>query len=359
MRLKKKVKRALIVSLAILGSGFVTVGGVYQYQISPMSKSSEKVTVEIPSGTGKMEIGEILEENDLIHSKHFFVLYLKLTGNSSLKASVYELDKNMNLKEIVNILTEGNNYNPDNVTITFQEGMNIRQVATLISEKTNHSYEEVMEKMQDESFIDSLIEKYWFLTDEIKNEDIYYPLEGYLFPNTYQFADKDVSIEDIITTMLDEMGDVLKEDEQEIEKSSFSIHQLLTLASIVELEGVSDDDRDMIAQVFYNRLDAGWSLGSDVTACYAFQIDIENCNDNVDYAQYNPYNTRSAAMAGKLPVGPICNPSKNSILGSITPQEHDYYYFVADKYKKVYFTKTEQEHLSVIDEIKSKGEWPW
>lgn len=359
MRLKKKVKRALIISLAVLGGGLVTVGGVYQYQISPMSKTSEKVTVEIPSGTGTIEIGKILKENDLIHSKNFFVLYLKLTGKSNLKASVYELDKNMNLKEIVGILTEGNNYNPDNVTITFQEGMNVRQIATLISEKTSHSYEEVMDKMQDDIFIDSLIEKYWFLTDEIKNEEIYYPLEGYLFPNTYQFASKDVSIEEIITTMLDEMGKVLKEEEQEIKKSSFTIHQLLTLASIVELEGVNDDDRDMIAQVFYNRLDAGWSLGSDVTACYAFQIDIENCNDNVDYAQYNPYNTRSIEMAGKLPVGPICNPSKNSILGSVMPKEHDYYYFVADKYKNVYFTKTEQEHLAVIDEIKSKGDWPW
>lgn len=333
--------------------------GIYEYQISPVSDSSEKVTLEIPTGTSTKEIGKLLKESGLIRNQDFFVLYVKLNGKSSLKASTYEFSPNMGLEKIVNALVEGNHYNPDNVTITFKEGMNIRQIAILISENTNHTYEEFMAKMTDMEYIDALIDQYWFLTDEIKNEAIYYPLEGYLFPNTYQFQNKDVMIEEIIKTMLDEMDDVLTQDKAKIEKSNFTIHQLLTLASVVELEGVGEEDRDMIAQVFYNRLESGWSLGSDVTACYAFQVDIKNCNDNVDYNKYNPYNTRSSQMAGKLPIGPICNPSLNSILGSISPKDHDYFYFVADKYKKVYFTKTEKEHLAIIQEIKNKGEWPW
>ncbi len=359
LKLKKKVRNTIIIIpialIALLGILFL----VYQYQLSPISKNDDAVIVEIPAGTNTEEIGTILSKNHLIRSKNFFVLYLKLNKINTIKASTYELNENMSLPEIVKIISKGNSYNPDAITITFKEGLNVRQIAQLIADTTNHSYEEVMTVMQDGDFIDRMIDEYWFLTDEIKNSDIYYPLEGYLFPNTYQFMNKEVSIEEIITTMLDEMDQVLTEDQKEISKSNLSIHELLTLASIVELEGVGDTDRDMIAGVFYNRLAAGWSLGSDVTACYAFQVNIDECNDDVDYTKYNPYNTRSSAMAGKLPVGPICNPSKNSILGSISPKEHDYYYFVADKYKKVYFTKTEQEHQQKIAEIKKRGDWPW
>lgn len=359
MRLKRKVRNILIIILVFLGVLLISLFGVYQYMVSPVSNSKESIVVEIPSGTSSSEIGKILEDKGLIRNHDLFVLYIKLTKQTSLKASTYEFSPNMGLEKIVKILVEGNSYNPDNVTITFKEGLNMRQIATLISNNTTHTYDDVINKMVDPTFIDSLITEYWFLTDEIKNTNIYYPLEGYLFPDTYQFVNKDVTIEEIVKTMLNKMNDVLEEHKEEIKKSTFSIHQLLTLASVVELEGVGEIDRDMIAQVFYNRLDSGWSLGSDVTACYAFKVEIKDCNDNVDYQKYNPYNTRSSQMAGKLPIGPICNPSKNSILGSISPKEHNYYYFVADKYKKVYFTRNEREHLAKIQEIKNKGEWPW
>lgn len=360
LRLKTKVKKAIIIFLGGLGGLMLLTAFTWLYLTSPTGKSDKLIVVEIPSGASRKKIGEILKEKKLIRSSNFFYIYINLTGDNNLKASTYEFSKSMGLIEIVNHLVEGNNYNPNNVTITFKEGLNIRQIARLIEEKTNHTYDEVMAKMVDSDFIDSLIKKYWFLTDEIKNENIYYPLEGYLFPDTYQFASKDVTINEIVITMLNQMEKVLNNNKEKIEKNEFSLHELLTLASIVELEGVGEDDRDMIAQVFYNRLNAGWSLGSDVTACYAFKIEIKDCNDNVDYNKYNPYNTRNKTlMAGKLPVGPICNPSSNSILGSISPKNHNYFYFVADKYKKVYFTKNLNEHNKKIQEIKDKGEWPW
>ncbi len=359
LKLKKSVRRTLIIALIILGL-IISGIGVYQYQLSPVGKKdTEVITVEIPSGSGNKKIGQILKDKGLIRSTGAFLVYIKLNGITNLKASTYDLSLNMSLKEIVAILAKGNTYNPNVVRLTFKEGLNIRQVALEIASKTNHSYDEIISKMQDETFIDTLINKYWFLTDEIKDSDIYYPLEGYLFPDTYEFKNKDVSVGDIITRMLDEMDSVLTEDKKEIDKSSFTIHQLLTLASMVELEGVNDEDRDMIAGVFYNRLNAGWSLGSDVTACYGAKVDIKDCNDSIDYNAYTPYNTRNIQMAGKLPIGPICNPSKNSIIGSISPSKHSYYYFVADKYKRVYFTKTEKEHLAKVQEIKNKGEWPW
>ena len=100
------------------------------------------------------------------------------------------------------------------------------------------------------------------------------------------------------------------------------------------------------------------SLGSDVTTYYAFKIDLgERDLYKSEINNPNPYNTRSSANAGKLPVGPICNPSSTSILATIEYSSNDYLYFVADKNMKVYFTKTDAEHNKIINELKSSGLW--
>ena len=127
---------------------------------------------------------------------------------------------------------------------------------------------------------------------------------------------------------------------------------------MVESEGVSLEDRKNIAGVFMNRLNANMSLGSDVTTYYAFKIELgERDLYTKEINSSNPYNTRSAANAGKLPVGPICNPSKDAIVAALEYTPNDYYYFVADKNMKVYFTKTASEHSKIISELKSKSLW--
>ena len=214
-----------------------------------------------------------------------------------------------------------------------------------------------MNKLSDKEFLEDLIEKYWFLTDDILNDKLYYALEGYLYPSTYQFS-QDASIEDIIGKMLDAMGNVLGTYKEQIENNETSIHEVLTMASIVELEGANSNDRKGVAGVFYNRLHSGWSLGSDVTTYYAAKVEMSE-RDLYQYEidEVNDYNTRPAAMAGKLPIGPICSPSLNSIKSSLEPEEHDYYFFVADKNKKTYFTKTNTEHQEIINKLKSEGLW--
>ena len=129
------------------------------------------------------------------------------------------------------------------------------------------------------------------------------------------------------------------------------------MASIIELEGIDKTSRKDIAGVFYNRLNKGMNLGSDVTSYYGVRKDLTSDITESELLDNNPYNTRLASMAGKLPVGPICNPSEVSIAAAIKPNKHDYLYFVADKNGKVYLTRDYETHTRVIDNLKNKGLW--
>jgi len=354
----KKYKLVLLLAIVALIVIAFSVGFYYKYQISPVSRDSEKVMVEIKAGSIS-SIGDTLYENGLIRSTFIFKIYVKLNGVNDLKASTYELNKNMKLSEIIEVLEEGNAYNPDEVRITFKEGLNVRKIAKIVEENTNNSYDDFMNLMNDSNYIDSLISKYWFLSDEIKNEKIYYPLEGYLFPNTYAFLNKDVEVKTIVETMLDEMGEQLEKYKDAIEDSDFSVHKMLTLASIVELEGASADDRAGVAGVFYNRVKDGWSLGSDVTTYYYLKIDdfkhSLNGNKNL-FTCDNAYNTRCTSFIG-LPVGPISNPGTVSIEGTVNYKEHNYYYFVADCKGKTYLNKDMTGHYNTINKLKSENNW--
>ena len=227
----------------------------------------------------------------------------------------------------------------------------------LLSETTNISEDEFLTKMKDKTYLTSLIKSYWFLTDAILDSNIYYGLEGYLAPDTYNFKDKDVTVEEVIKTLLDQEEKNLSPYKDTLSK--MNVHEVLTLASISELEGLKDTDRKLIVGVFQNRLSKGMNLGSDVTTYYAFNQTMDKDLTSEMFNTYNPYNTRSSAMAGKLPVGPICNPSIESIMASINPTKSDYYYFVADKNGNVYYTKTSSEHSAKVKELKEKGDWIW
>jgi len=242
----------------------------------------------------------------------------------------------------------------EQISITFVEGKNMRWIATKIANSTNNSEQDVYNLLKNEEYLNSLIDEYWFITDEIKNKDIYYPLEGYLFPDTYSFDGMDVTVETIFKSMLDKMDSVLTK----CGAKNKNVHDVLSLASIVELEGLDANSRKTIASVFYNRLDTNMSLGSDVTTYYAYKVDIgERDLTTTELYTYNPYNTRGPQMFGKLPVGPIASPSKSSIEAAINPANSDYLYFVADKNGRVYFASTLTEHEHIIQDLKNKDLW--
>jgi len=356
-KLKSQVKIGLLIVSVVVG---LLIIGCFIYGIGTgrVSKNSDKKEFIIESGNSYLTIAQQLKENDLIKSELFYKIYIKLNNPTPVQAGKYYLSENMNVKEIVNVLSGGSTYNPDVITITFKEGINMRKIAKLISEKTNNSEEDVFNVLKDQNYLDDLINNYWFIENEIKDNRIYYSLEGYLFPDTYEFKNKDVTVKEIFEIMLDQMNKKLEPYKNEINASKHSLHDIMTLASIVELEASNSDDRSGVAGVFYNRLESGWSLGSDVTTYYAEKLDMsERDLYQSELDEYNAYNTRSSQMAGKLPVGPICIPSVESIQASINYTNHDYYFFVADKNKKTYFAKTNAEHVALVNSLKEQNLW--
>lgn len=356
MKIKKKKKIIVVISFIIVLIALLI--SLYFYGLSAVSKDSKLVNFKISEGTSKLEIVDDLKDAGLIKSKFATYIYVALNRNLNLQAGEYALNKNMSTQEILKKINDGKIIEEDNTyTITFVEGKRLVYYAQIIADNTNTSLDEVLAILSDEEYLNYLIDKYWFLSTEILNEDIYYPLEGYLFASTYEFY-VDSSVKQIVERMLDGTADVLQNFKDEIESGKYTVHQLLTLASIVELEGSNSDDRAGVAGVFYNRLNAGWSLGSDATTYYAAGIDFSERDLYLsEINDINAYNTRPQAMAGKLPVGPICSPSKDSIQAVIEPEEHDYYYFVADKNGKTYFTKTDAQHNALVDKLISEGLW--
>ena len=355
MKLKKKAKLLLVVVLLALF--LIGIGVSWMVMTGPVNSNDKNdVEVVIENGSSSSSIGKLLKDKGLIKSELLFKIYLKLNNVNSLKASTYKFNKSMDLVSIIKVLEKGNSYNPDEVRITFKEGLRITDYAKVIDKNTNNNYDDILLVFKDLDYTKSLISKYWFLTDSILDSNIYYPLEGYLAPDTYHFKNKDVSVEDIITTMLDE-------EEKKLEKYknslSSNIHYYMTMASIVELEGTNSENRKMIVGVFENRLNSGMNLGSDVTTYYGLQAAMTSDLTTEQFNSSNPYNTRGAGMIGKMPVGPICNPSLSSIEASINPTKSDYLFFVADKHGNIYYTKTNKEHDQKVQEIKDKGDWIW
>lgn len=332
------IYKFVIIFLTIL---ILLVCGSYKIGTSSVSKDSFEVKITIPKESTYLSISNLLKENNLIRSESFYKIYIKIFKPNNLKAGIYTLNRNMNVKEIVDTL-EGN-VKSEEITITIPEGKHIEEVAEIISSKINMSKEDILSYWQNEEVLNSLIDKYWFLTDVIKKEGIRYSLEGYFFPDTYSIL-KESKIEDITYKMLDKMDEVLSKYKEEISNSKFNVHEILTLASIVEHEAILDSDRPMIAGVFINRLDKNMKLQSCATVGYAIN-EWKLSYNYKDLQKDSPYNTYFYAG---LPIGPGNMPGELSIKAVLRPTKHDYYYFLAnvnDKdSKKTYYSKTYLEH---------------
>lgn len=319
--------------------------------VDPNSK--ENFTFEVKNAEAANTIVTNLKKVGLIKNDFTMKLYVKINGGAPM-AGTYVLSKSMTAKEIYDYLLKGK-VTRDTIKVTFVEGKRLTYIEDIIAKKFGYTKEEVDEVLEDRDFIESLIEKYDFLTDDILKDDIYHPLEGYLFPDTYEFL-SGTSIKDIIIRMLDNTATKLSTYSDDIANSSLNIHQIMTLASIVELEGARSTDRYGVAAVFYNRLSSGMSLGSDVTTYYAVNKDFSTDLTMGDLNSCNGYNTRGTCVKG-LPAGPIATPSLASIISTLRPEHNDYLFFVADKNGKTYFSKTNAEHEATVRKLKNEGLW--
>ena len=210
---------------------------IYNSFIKSVNGSEENLSITIPSGFTSREIASELKSNSLIRSKIAFLIIFKF-NEINIQSGVYFFDGDENLFEIFDVLKKPSG-NIGDVLVAFPEGKNIKQYSEIIENNTNCTSEDFISAVNDRTFIKSLIDKYWFLSDTILDEDIYYPLEGYLVANTYML-NVDYDPEKIITIILDQTDKVLNKYKDDIS----DVHKMLTISSVVRLEGGNADDLD-------------------------------------------------------------------------------------------------------------------
>ncbi len=311
------------------------------------SGNDETVTVEIPQGSGASAIVDILDENGLVKNNTMAKIHARIGGYDSLQANTYMFSKAMTLPEMMEAINTGDFDYISKNRIIVREGLTVPEVADAIAQETSFTADELMKKWSDKAYLNDLIDEYWFLSDDILAEGVMYPLEGYLYPETYFITDEDPTIESITEMMLDMMESELDARRDEIEASGFSVHELLTLASIVEREGSNvKEEMPKIAGVFINRLDQDMALGSDVTVGYALQkTSLQFTQSELDTD--SPYNTRKHTG---LPIGPICAVNGEAMDSVLNYEESDYLFFFATEDGTIIYSKTNEEHEKAVEE---------
>ncbi|TFB24889.1 endolytic transglycosylase MltG [Filobacillus milosensis] len=351
----KEASTARKIIVTILTLIIITIG-VASYQaytyisegLSPADPNdNEIIEVEIPLGSGVSSIGQLLEEKNIINDARIFKYYIKFKNETGFQAGEYKLSKSMTLDEIIESLKTGKILVDPIFNVTIPEGTTIEQIAEIYGKETSIDEKEFIEKMNDDEYISSLISLYPnLLSENILAEDIRYPLEGYLYPATYPFYEKNPTIEHVVEMMLQETADRILTYRQDMVNQELSVHEAITMASLIEEEAVSEEDRYMIAGVFYNRIEAGMPLQTDPTVLYA----LGEHKDRVLYKDLeveSPYNTY---INRGLPIGPIANFRENAMKAALYPEDHEYYYFVAGYDGEVYYAETNAEHEANIRE---------
>lgn len=329
---------SLVLIIGVAGAGWYGWNWL-QDQLAPAGDSNHPILVTIPKGTSSTGAGNILYQAGLIRNSTVFRLWMRYQElDGKIQAGDYILSENLSLSEIVDKLVKGDVHR-DTLRFTIPEGLFLEDIASRLADNGIVDEKRFLELTADLS----LWQDYWFVQELPPGLEV--PLEGYLFPNTYEISATAENKEElVIAILLRQFGRVFTEEMRtETEALGLSVHQAVTLASIVEKEAVSGKERPLIAGVFYNRLDKKMPLQSCATVNYIikdFSIrDISPYKDNP-----SPYNTYKY---GGLPPGPIAAPGKAALEAAVWPEDSDYLYFVAkdDGSGEHYFAKTYAEHI--------------
>ena len=368
---KKSGFKAFFISLLIF-LGLISAGGYFGYQyvqssLKPVDASSKQyVTVQIPEGANVQTIGSTLEKSGLIKHGVIFAFYAKYKNYSDLKSGYYNLQKSMSTEDIIHELQKGGTaeaQEPALANLTIPEGYTIDQIAQAVGQLQGEFKEPLtadafLAKVQDENFISQEVAKYPSLLESLptKESGVRYRLEGFLFPATYSIKES-TTIESLIDEMLAAMDKTLAPHYSAIKSKNLTVNELLTIASLVEKEGAKTEDRKLIAGVFYNRLNLGMPLQSNIAILYAqgkLGQKISLADDaGIDTTINSPYNVYT--KAGLMP-GPVDSPSLDAIEASINQTKSDNLYFVANVTDgKVYYAATQEEHdRNVAEHVNSK-----
>lgn len=365
---KKKSKKLAGKIIAIVVLVLFVVGGAtgflgYRYvksEIQPYSLTDKSTkAIDIPIGAASKEIGQILEKNHIIKNATAFQYYTKLKSLTGFKSGFYNLSPSMTLKEIAKTLQVGGTEKPVEPVlgkITIPEGYTIDQMAEKISDnvltksekdKTPFTKEEFLKVVTDSAFIEKMKTTYPELFESLPASDsgVKYQLEGYLFPATYEYTKKS-TMASVVEQMIAVMNQNLQTYYATIKAKNQTVNEILSIAALTEKEANNDADRRNVAQVFYNRMNVGMTLGSNISILYAegklgqktTLAEDAAVNTSLD----SPFNLYLHQGYGP---GPVTSPSLSAIKAAVEPTDNNDLYFVADVTTgKVYFSETQAEH---------------
>lgn len=328
--MKSHVRAVYIVASCMLLIPIVMSIILFMPTGSTDKKDSRRITIE--KGEGVRGIAKKLQNEDIVTFRLPLEIASRLIGGSGLKAGEYEFSSRLSPFEIARILSKGSQ-RPEQ-TLRIIEGWNARDIASYLEEQQYVSQKDFFSALQDPLWVNN----YTFLADKPPASS----LEGYLFPDTYRVF-RDSAPKDLVVKMLDNFDQKFTfQMREDIRSSSLKFFDVLTAASIIELEVRTDDDRALVADIFFRRLVMGMPLQSDATVNYVTgKSSIQPTYG--DLATESPYNTY---LHRGLPPGPISNPGISSIKAAIYPKANAYLYFLTTTDGKVIYSKTYDDHLA-------------
>lgn len=295
--------------------------------ISP-GQGSITTDISFPSGSGIRKLANELKAGGVIRSSWHFVIMTRLRGDAHrLKAGEYRFSDNMTPGEILRKIVSGD---VDCRKFTLPEGYSIYQAGELLEQKGYFKKDVFLDKCRDRSLLLSL-----GLSES--------SAEGYLYPATYNLS-KGESVEQLLEQMIAQFNKAYAALQKSEGAHSLSRHQLVTLASIIEKEAVSVDEKPIISSVFHNRLRIGMSLQSDPTAVYGVRA-FSGKVSRADVQRTSPYNTY---LNKGLQPGPIGNPGMDAVQAAMNPAKTDFLYFVARQDGTHYFSRSLEEHNRAV-----------
>jgi UPF0755 protein len=346
-----------IIVVLLLIVGFMGVRYVKSSFGAVDPKSTKTINVKIPIGSTNKDIASLLASKKVIKSAMVFDYYVKSKNYTDFQAGVYQLKPSMDLNEVISTLrTDDGAVAKPVAHVLVREGVTVETIASSMHKYTkkdkNLTKKSFMAVMKDKTFFKQMAAKYpQLLGSASKAKHVRYRLEGYLFPATYDVS-KNMSAESLVESMLAKTDESLSPLYKSIKAKGYTVQEVMTLASLVEREGVTNSSRKKIAGVFLNRIDVKMPLQSDLTVMYALNTHKKNLT-NKDTAVDSPYNLYVHTGYGP---GPYNQPSLESIQAVLNPSERSagYLYFVANmKTGKILFGRTLAEQNANIAAIGS------
>ncbi len=305
-------------------------------------KDEHTVMLEFDEDLSPGEMGKLLKENDLINYRFFFSMFAKLKHIDSFPKGTFQLSSTMDYGQMISTLQRTSTYQ-ETVVVTIPEGYTIKQIADLMEKARVCGSADFIETANTYDFSHEMLED----VPMVENR-----LEGYLFPDTYEFyvSDKPVNV---INKMLNNFVDRYTDEMIKLtEENGMTIAEVVNIASLIERECKIADEQTRISGVIHNRLDHSDQFPYlDIDATLLYAIGHKENLTAEDLATDTPYNTR---LYKGLPPTAICNPGIGAMLAAISPEEHDYYYYVANPETGAHvFSRTLDEHNAAVAEMKA------